>query len=123
MLPFLNIFLTLLHLALVGFNLTGWIWRRTRKAHMITLGLTLASWFVLGIWYGWGYCPLTDWHWDIKTKLGETHLPNSFIKYFADKICSCDNDASLVDRVTLSCLVFAIIASVYVNFMRRKKET
>ena len=119
MLSFLNVLLALLHFALIVFNLTGWIWKRTRKAHLLVLGLTTASWFVLGVWYGWGYCPLTDWHWNIKEKLGESNLPNSFVKYYADLISGQDVPTSLVDNVTLGCLVFAIIAAVYVNFIRR----
>lgn len=122
MLVFLNIIFTIFHLAFTVFNLTGWIWKRTRKAHLVTLGLTLASWFIFGIWYGWGYCFLTDWHWQVKEKLGEKNLPNSFIKYFADKITGKDIDPSLVDNVTLGCLVFAILASVYVNFFIRKSR-
>ncbi len=121
MLSFLNILLTLAHLTLIGFNLTGWIWRKTRKAHLIVLGLTTASWFVLGIWYGWGYCPLTDWHWDVKEKLGKTNLPNSFIKYYADKLSNRDIPTALVDNVTLGCLLFAIVAAVYVNFIKKEK--
>ena len=31
----------------------------------------------LGAVYGWGYCPCTDWHWDVKRRLGETGLPRS----------------------------------------------
>lgn len=84
--------------------------------------LTAASWFVLGIWYGWGYCPLTDWHWGLKEKLGEKNLPNSFIKYFADKITDRDTDPLLVDAATLGCLAVAVIASVYVNFFRQEKR-
>jgi len=30
--------------------------------HRASLLLTAFSWFVLGIWYGWGYCVCTDWH-------------------------------------------------------------
>ena len=120
MLSFLDIFFTITHILLTLFNLTGWIWTRTRKAHLITLGLTLISWFVFGFWYGWGYCFLTDWHWDVKEKLGETNLPSSFIKYFADKISRKDVNPSLVDNVTLRCLVFAIAAAVYVNFIRKR---
>ena len=122
MLVLLNIIYTVLHLALVGFNLTGWIWVKTRKWHMITLLLTAASWVVLGIWYGWGYCPLTDWHWDVKTKLGETGLPNSFVKYYLDKIFSADIPAKIVDRITLFSLIGALVASVYVNFFSSKKR-
>ncbi|HEX7845820.1 MAG TPA: DUF2784 domain-containing protein [Chitinophagaceae bacterium] len=121
MLSFLNVLFTLAHLVLIVFNLTGWIWKKTRKAHLIVLGLTTASWFVLGIWYGWGYCPLTDWHWNVKEKMGETNLPNSFVKYFGDKITGKDLPVALVDNITLGCLLFAIIAAVYVNFIRRKK--
>jgi hypothetical protein len=122
MLTFLDIFFTVAHLAFTGFNLTGWIWKKTRKVHLITLGLTIASWLILGIWYGWGYCFLTDWHWDVKEKLGEKNLPNSFIKYFADRIAGKDINPSLVDNITLGCLVFAVTASVYVNFLMKKKR-
>jgi len=122
MLTFLDIFLSVAHISLTLFNLTGWIWRRTRKAHLVTLGLTLLSWFVFGIWYGWGYCFLTDWQWQVKEKLGETNLPASFIKYFADKISGKNFDPSFVDNVTLGCLLFAIAAAVYVNFIPKKKS-
>lgn len=122
MLVFLDILLTIAHLGLTFFNLLGWAWKRTRKAHLITLAITAASWFILGIWYGWGYCPLTDWQWSVKKKLGENNLPNSFIKYFADKITGMDINPALVDRVTLGCLVGAVIASIYTNFFMRKNH-
>ncbi|HEX7903746.1 MAG TPA: DUF2784 domain-containing protein [Chitinophagaceae bacterium] len=122
MLHFLNILFTLAHLLLMAFNLFGWIWKPIRKAHFITLLLTAASWFILGIWYGWGYCPLTDWHWEVKEKLGERNLPNSFVKYIADKITGADISSSLVDNVTLTCLIGAVIASVYVNFFAQGKR-
>ena len=121
MLTFLDIFFTIAHIVLTLFNLTGWIWKRTRKFHLVTLGLTLISWFIFGFWYGWGYCFLTDWHWQVKEKLGERNLPNSFIKYYADKLSGKNFDPSFVDNVTLGCLVFAIVAAVYVNFIRKRK--
>jgi len=117
MLRLLDILLTLVHVSLILFNLTGWIWKRTRRWHLITLILTAASWGVLGIWYGWGYCPLTDWHWDIKRQLGEQHLPNSFIKYCLDKITQYSWPPALVDRITLISLLTAVAASLYVNFV------
>jgi hypothetical protein len=122
MLTALDIFFTIFHIALSLFNLTGWIWKRTRKAHLITLIITALCWSVLGIWYGWGYCPLTEWHWNVKEKLGETNLPNSFIKYLADKITGNDINPSLIDNITLGCLIFAVVASVYVNFFRGRKK-
>ena len=121
MLHLLDILLSFLHLALTGFNLLGWIWPGSRKAHLITIGATAASWFVLGIWFGWGYCVLTDWQWRIKEKLGETNLPSSFIKYFADKITGKNINASLINTFTLVCFLVAIVLSLYVNFFMKKK--
>src|SRR5215467_6957172 len=86
MLSFLNSFLTLLHLIIIVFNLLGWIFPATRKANFICILATAFCWFVLGIWFGWGYCPITDWQWHVKEKLGETNLPSSFITYYADKL-------------------------------------
>ena len=120
MLQFLDVLLTIVHLALIGFNLLGWIWSKTKKAHLITIVATGASWFILGIWYGMGYCPVTDWQWDVKEKLGETNLPNSFIKYFADKLTGKDLSPSLIDTVTVCLFVAAFLLSVYVNFFKKK---
>ncbi len=121
MLRALDIFYTFLHLALIGFNLFAWIWPKTRRWHLVTAGLTLLSWVLLGIWFGFGYCPITDWQWDVKAKLGETGLPNSFVKYFADKITGKDFPPSLVDNITLWTFVAAILLSVYYNFFYKKR--
>ncbi|MBS1921027.1 MAG: DUF2784 domain-containing protein [Bacteroidetes bacterium] len=122
MLPFLDILLTCTHLGLICFNLFAWIWPATRKVHLVVAGITLASWFILGIWYGLGYCPITEWQWDIKEKLGETNLPNSFIKYFADKISGKNFSASLIDQLTFIVFLTAIMASLYVNFLMKKEK-
>ena len=66
-----DIVLTIFHTALTLFNLTGWIWPRTRRLHLWVVGITAFCWLVLGMWYGLGYCPITHWQWIIKTKLGE----------------------------------------------------
>ncbi len=120
MLQFLDILLTIVHLVLISFNLFAWIWPVTRRAHLIVAGITMASWFILGIWYGWGYCPITEWQWKVKEKLGETNLPDSFIKYFADKITGKNFSPSLVDHITLYTFLIAIAASIYVNFFRKR---
>src|SRR3954447_24101375 len=120
MLAGLDIFLTILHIAFTLFNLLGWIWKRTRKLHLVTISMTAASWFILGIWYGWGYCFLTDWQWNIKEKLGETNLPSSFITYFANKLTGQRVSASLITAITLVCFMLATTLTIYVNFFRRR---
>jgi hypothetical protein len=120
MLQFLDILLTIVHLAIIGFNLFGWIFPATRKAHLICIIATAISWFGLGIWFGMGYCPVTDWQWQVKRKLGETDLPASFIKYFADKITGMDFSPSIVNTATVVVFVLAAVLSIYVNFIKRR---
>jgi len=123
MYPFLDILFYLLHVLLMGFNLSGWIWRSTRKLHLISLSLTLGSWSILGIWYGFGYCFLTHWHWNVKRLLGETDLPNSFVKYFLDGLLRSDFDAGIVDVITGLGLALPIVLSLYLNFVYQPKST
>ena len=54
----------------------GWAWRRTRRWQLATVTLTALSWFGMGIWYGWGYCPSTDWHWQVRARLGYDNPPS-----------------------------------------------
>lgn len=118
----LDMLLTAVHLLIIGFNLLGWIWLRTRKLHFIGVCVTAGCWFILGIWFGIGYCPVTDWQWQVKEKLGEHNLPNSFIKYFIDKITGIQVSASLIDVLTAACFFAAILLSVYVNFFKKRKS-
>ncbi len=94
---FLDYFFLFLHTGLTLFNLLGWIWRRTRRWHLVSIVATWASWLGLGMLYGFGYCPCTDWHWQVKRAQGETDLPSSYIKYYLDRISGADWDAATVD--------------------------
>ena len=121
----LDIFFVVFHSSLIIFNLFGWIWKRTRIINLVTLLLTGASWLFLG----WlvrmpGYCPFTDWHFRILEKLGKTDLPDSYIKYLADRITGLDFNAKLIDKVTLYTFLAALVISICLNvrdFTRRKK--
>lgn len=76
------------HLALTLFNVFGWMFARTRRAHRWCVGLTAACWLTIGpLLYGTlGYCPLTDWHWQIKEARGQIALPDSFITLLLNQI-------------------------------------
>lgn len=118
-LQFVDYVFTLAHLLVIGVNLFAWIWPKTRKFHLYIVAITLFCWLVLGIWYGFGYCPITDWQWQVKTKLGETHLPNSFVKYYLDKLAGRDIADTTVDVITLISFLVAIVCSVKVNFFNK----
>jgi hypothetical protein len=82
----LDIFFHALHLFVILFNLLGWVHPRTRFAHRWLVGLTAFFWLVVGPLYGaLGYCPLTGWHWDVKTARGEGSLPASYIDYLLQR--------------------------------------
>jgi hypothetical protein len=117
MLQFLDVLLSIIHLAIVGFNLFGWMPKITRKAHFVSIILTAASWFLLGIWFGMGYCPFTDWQWKIKEILGEKNLPANFIEYFAEKATCSDFDPEFINNVIAISFAMAALLSVYVNFV------
>lgn len=119
----LDIFFVIFHTSLIIFNISGWVWKKTRLVNLITLGLTGASWLFLGLIVGTpGYCPLTDWHFTVLRKLGESDLPSSYIKYLADRLTGLDFDAKLVDSLTWYMFLIALVLSVILNirdFSRR----
>lgn len=79
----LNIF----HLVIVLFLTFGWIFARTRQLHRWAVGITAFLWIVVGAFVGkLGYCPVTDWHWQVKKLRGEENLPVSYIDYHLQKI-------------------------------------
>lgn len=113
-------FFLVFHTGLILFNLFAWLYKPLLKWHFFTIVITFASWGILGIWYGLGYCPLTDWHFDILRKLGAQDLPNSYISYLLQRIFSLSLAVDLVDALTLSFALAALIVSVYLNFYKKK---
>src|SRR5689334_14771900 len=98
---FLNIFFFVFHTAFTLFNCIGWAFAKTRKPHLITMLLTVFSWFVLGIWYGWGYCACTEWHWRAREALGYHDRSNSYIHFLILKLTGKDLNQQLVEQATL----------------------
>ena len=123
MYPVLNIFFLVFHSALILFNLFGWIFKPLRIANLVTLLLTAGSWVFLGIFYGFGYCPFTDWHYDVLYKMGHTNLPDSYIQYLLETFFQLEVPQKTTDTATLLGLVLALICSVYVNFFSRKRQS
>ena len=122
MLILLDWFFLIFHTFIIIFNLFGWIWKKTRRANLILLTLTGGSWFILGIWYGIGYCPVTDLHWSILKKLGNNNLTNSYVKYLINRITGINLDSNIVDLFVIICFFLALCTSIYLNFHKIKHE-
>jgi len=116
-----DLFFYVFHIVLILFNLFGWTVKPWRKLNLISLSLTALSWFGLGIFYGWGYCFLTDWHWDIRLKLGKDITSNSYIHFLIEQITGINLSEGLVDALTVSCFFLAFAISIWLNYKSRGK--
>jgi len=118
----LDVFFVAFHTLLIAFNLFGWIWWRTRKANLIALLLTGISWIGLGLFFGIGYCPLTDWHWQVLGMLGSTPEVTSYVAYLLNRIAGIVISKTFADWLTTSAYLVALSLSVYTNFFVKVKK-
>src|SRR5687768_16094599 len=117
----LNIGFFAFHSAWILFNCLGWIWRKTRRWQLVTVSLTALSWFVLGIWYGWGYCPCTDWHWQVRERLGHQDPP-SYIQLMIRELSGIDVSRTVADALALGTLTAAAVMSIVLNVRDRQRS-
>ena len=107
--------LIVFHTALILFNCLGWAWARTRRFHLVTLGATAASWFILGIWFGPGYCLCTDLHWRVRTALGQKIEDKTYVQYLVTRLTGWRPEANLASNVTAAIFVIVLVLSVWLN--------
>jgi hypothetical protein len=115
----LNLAFFAFHTAWIGFVSAGWIWRRTRRWHLLAVVLTALSWFGLGVWYGWGYCPCTDWHWQVRERLGYIDPP-SYTQLLIRVVTGIDLGSRAANALTLGVLVAAAAMSVVLHVRDRR---
>jgi hypothetical protein len=115
----LDVFFLVFHTLLILFNLVGWIWRRTRRLNLITLLLTGMSWFILGIFFGIGYCPFTDWHFGVLAELGEHPDTPSYIDYLLQRLLNLHLSLELIDALTAGGYFAALAFSIVFSFSKR----
>lgn len=119
---FLDKFFFIFHTSLILFDFFGWIWKKTRLVNLVILLLTVFSWFILGIWYGFGYCPSTQWHWHVRMKLGHFDMGPSYIKFLIDSLTGMNLDKKMVDIFSLLFLLLALSASALTNGIALRKK-
>jgi len=118
----LNKFFFVFHSTWIIFNLFGWMWKKTRLANLITLSLTAFSWFILGIWYGYGFCPSTEWHWQVRIKLGIYDMPSSYLKFLIDSMTGLNISEGAVNIFAFVFLILAFSVSIMINIKDWKKK-
>lgn len=121
-LVFLDYFFLVFHSVYTLFNMFGWILQKTRLIHLVTSLLTLFSWLIMGIWYGLGYCFLTDLHWDVRTELGKPPNSSSYIHFLIWETTGLDLPPPLVDKGTVIVFSVCFLLSIYLNLRGYKRR-
>jgi hypothetical protein len=109
------------HILLMLFILFAWYSSRLRLVHIIVSILTGLSWMLFVQSKGFGYCILTDLHWQILRKLGETNLPETYLQYLYEKLTGLSLQKKTGYFITLSFLLFSIGVSTTLFFRKNLK--
>jgi hypothetical protein len=117
----LNIVFFVFHTSWIVFNCVGWMWRRTRPWQLATVSLTALSWVGLGAMYGWGYCPFTDWHWEVRARLGHNDPP-SYIQLLIRELTGIDMGPVSADTLAVTTLAVVALLSVVLNVRDRRER-
>jgi hypothetical protein len=96
------------HTSWIALTSLGWIWRRTRPLQLACVALTTVSWVGLGPWFGWGYCPCTDWHWQVRERLG-FHDPPSYVQLLIRVLTGFDPGGPAADAIAVATLAVAAV--------------
>jgi hypothetical protein len=109
------------HTLLIVLNLFGWIFVKTRKLQRVALVLTLFSWLVLGLVYGWGYCVLTDWHWNVLAELDRVPSQSVYVAYLLERLLHIQISRETSDVITVIGLLFGITGCFWAIWWERKR--
>ena len=83
----LNALFHVFHLGLTLFTALGWMIPSWRVFHLAVCGLTLFSWFGIGLFLGKpGFCVLTELQFRIRRRLGIQTRRESYMLYLTRKL-------------------------------------
>ena len=102
------------HAVVIAFTVFGWWVPQLRLFHLLFILATLACWYIVGLWLGLGWCPVTDLHWRIKAVLGEGRPQVTYIHFVISRL-GLGWAASRVDRVVLATTLAVTALSIGLN--------
>ena len=118
----LDVFFFIFHTAWIIFVLVGWAHPRTRRWHLAATLLTVFSWVGLGYWYSWGYCPCTDWHWQVREAMGNPPQYMSYTRFLVESLLPVTISRFYVDAMTVTGLVLATATSILLKLLSLKNQ-
>jgi MFS superfamily sulfate permease-like transporter len=123
MLPFLDIMFDILHILLVIFIVTGWLFPNLQKIHLVVVLLTGCSWIIFG--NELNNCILTEWHFNILRKMGIINLPDTYTQYALKRITGLAIPKTTALLITRLCWLLSLLLSITwlrIDSLSRKKE-
>lgn len=115
---FLNLVLHIIHLSIIGFFLFAWFLPEYRVLHLILSFSIFFSWFGLGLFYGFGYCLVTDIQWKLKKESGYDPETPYYIKYIVDKATGANINSKLSNMVTTYTFFVISILSIVLFYIQ-----
>lgn len=116
----LNVAFFVFHTTWIAFNCLGWMSKRTRPWQLVTVSLTALSWVGLGALYGWGYCPCTDWHWQVRVRLGFDDPP-SYVQLLIREATGVDIGTEPADALAIVTLAVSAVLGVGLTIRDRQR--
>ena len=94
-----------------------------RRAHRWLVGLTAFCWFAMGPLMGYdvGYCPLTDWHWQVKEARGAKDLPATYIDYLLRKF-GVGADPAVIDFVVGAGFAAVVVVAAWMWWREKTQQ-
>ncbi|MBK6966045.1 MAG: DUF2784 family protein [Bacteroidales bacterium] len=110
-LQFVDLVLDFSHIALMLFIVFGWLMPRLRLLHLSVVLVTGSSWLIFAHANGLANCILTDWHYQILRKLGETNLPETYAQYTLKRLTGISIQKNTAFTITRLCWLISLIIS------------
>ena len=122
MLQVLNTLFFIFHTFWILLILFGWLNIRTLRMNLYAIILTAVSWIGLGYWYGWGYCLCTDWHWQVRQRLGIADQTNNYVHLLISNLTGLSLSSDTVMFFVAIVFLISTVMSVSFNFRAWKNR-
>ena len=115
-------FFNLLHVFVVLVNCFGWAYKGTLKLNLAFLVITISSWCLLGIFYGIGFCFLTELHSIALNSIVYTKIPFSYLDYLLIERIGIKIDSTSISLISISAIFLSLTISIKKNFKEASKS-
>jgi hypothetical protein len=115
-LKFVDLVLDISHIVLMLFIAFGWLMPRLRLLHLTVVLATGSSWLIFAHANGLANCILTEWHYLILRKLGETNLPETYAQYTLKRMTGIMIEKTTAFTITRLCWLISLGLSSFFIF-------